>query len=39
MPSAVVPAEDNALINLRHPAFEEVKPYGPVDLVIDDRLQ
>ena len=39
VPSAVVPAEDNVLINPRHPAFEEVETHGPVDPEIDDRLR
>ncbi|MFB6231519.1 MAG: RES family NAD+ phosphorylase [Salinibacter sp.] len=39
VPSAVVPAEDNILINPEHPAFEEVKIEGPFDPEIDDRLQ
>lgn len=39
VPSAVVPAESNALINPRHPAFGEVEPHGPLDPEIDDRLR
>jgi len=39
VPSAVVPAEDNILINPGHPAFEEVIIEGPIDPEIDDRLQ
>jgi RES domain-containing protein len=39
VPSAVVPAEDNVLINPRHPAFQEVETEGPFDPEIDDRLQ
>lgn len=39
VPSAVVPAEDNVLINPRHPAFGEVETEGPFDPEIDDRLQ
>jgi RES domain-containing protein len=39
VPSAVVPAESNVLINPRHPAFEEVEIHGPVDPEIDERLQ
>ena len=39
VPSAVVPAEKNVLINPRHPAFEEVGIEGPFDPEIDDRLQ
>ena len=39
VPSAVVPAEDNILINPNHPAFGEVKTEGPFDPEIDDRLQ
>jgi RES domain-containing protein len=39
VPSAVVPAESNVLINPRHPAFEEIEIHGPVDPEIDDRLQ
>ena len=39
VPSAVVPAEDNVLINPSHPAFEEVTIAGPFDPEIDDRLQ
>lgn len=39
VPSAVVPAEDNVLINPRHPAFKEVEIHGPFDPEIDDRLQ
>ena len=38
VPSAVVPAEDNALINPKHPRFEEVTIDGPFDPDIDDRL-
>lgn len=39
VPSAVVPAESNVLINPRHRAFEEIEVHGPVDPEIDDRLQ
>jgi len=39
VPSAVVPAEDNLLINPEHAAFEEVEIEGPFDPEIDDRLQ
>lgn len=39
VPSAVVPAEDNVLINPSHPAFEEGIIEGPFDPEIDDRLQ
>jgi RES domain-containing protein len=39
VPSAVVPAESNVLVNPRHPAFEEIEVHGPVDPEIDDRLQ
>ena len=39
VPSAVVPAEDNVLINPVHPAFGEVEREGPFDPEIDDRLQ
>ena len=38
VPSAVVPAEDNALINPKHPRFEEAAIDGPLDPDIDDRL-
>ena len=38
VPSAVVPAEDNVLINPEHPRFEEVTIDGPLDPDIDDRL-
>lgn len=38
VPSAVVPAEDNVLINPEHPRFEEVTIDGPFDPDIDDRL-
>ena len=38
VPSAVVPAEDNALINPDHPRFEEGTSDGPLDPDIDDRL-
>jgi hypothetical protein len=39
VPSAVVPAEGNVLVNPRHRAFGEVQPYGPVELEIDERQQ
>lgn len=39
VPSAVVPAESNVLINPRHPAFGEVERQGPLDPEIDERLQ
>jgi len=39
VPSAVVPAESNVLINPRHPAFGEVETQGPLDPEIDERLQ
>ena len=39
VPSAVVPAEDNVLINPNHPAFGDVETEGPFDPEIDDRLQ
>jgi RES domain-containing protein len=39
VPSAVVPAESNVLVNPRHRAFQEVEPYGPVDPEIDERQQ
>ena len=38
VPSAVVPAEDNVLVNPKHPRFEEVTIDGPLDPDIDDRL-
>jgi Uncharacterized conserved protein len=38
VPSAVVPAEDNVLINPQHARFEEVTVGGPLDPDIDDRL-
>jgi RES domain-containing protein len=38
VPSAVVPAEDNVLINPEHPRFEEMTIEGPFDPDIDDRL-
>lgn len=38
VPSAVVPAEDNVLINPEHARFEEVTIEGPLDPDIDDRL-
>lgn len=38
VPSAVVPAEDNVLINPEHSRFEEVTIEGPFDPDIDDRL-
>ena len=38
VPSAVVPAEDNVLINPEHSRFEEVTIDGPLDPDIDDRL-
>jgi len=38
VPSAVVPAEDNVLVNPEHPRFEEVTIDGPLDPDIDDRL-
>lgn len=39
VPSAVVPAENNILLNPRHPAFEKVETEGPFDPEIDERLQ
>jgi RES domain-containing protein len=39
VPSAVVPGEDNVLINPRHPAFEEVETEGSFDPENDDRLR
>jgi len=38
VPSAVVPAEDNVLINPNQPGFEEMTIEGPFDPDIDDRL-
>jgi len=38
VPSAVVPAENNVLINPDHPRFEEMTIEGPFDPDIDDRL-
>lgn len=38
VPSAVVPAEDNVLINPDHPGVEEMTIEGPFDPDIDDRL-
>lgn len=39
VPSAVVPAETNLLINPAHLAFEEIEVEGPFDPEIDERLQ
>jgi len=38
VPSAVVPAEENVLVNPEHPEFEAVTIDGPFDLEVDDRL-
>lgn len=39
VPSAVVPSEDNVLINPSHPGFEDVQIDGPFDPEIDERLR
>jgi RES domain-containing protein len=39
VPSAVVPPEDNVLINPRHSAFEQISTDGPFDPEIDNRLR
>lgn len=39
VPSAVVPAEGNILINPNHFAFEKMEIEGPFDPEIDNRLQ
>lgn len=39
VPSAVVPSEENVLINPRHPSMDEVAIDGPFDPEIDPRLQ
>jgi RES domain-containing protein len=38
VPSVVVPAEDNVLINPAHPRMEDVTIDGPFDPDIDERL-
>lgn len=38
VPSAVVPAEDNVLINPEHVRFEKVTIDGPFDPDVDERL-
>ena len=38
VPSAVVPAEENVLVNPEHPEFEAVTVDGPFDPEVDDRL-
>lgn len=39
VPSAVVPAEENILVNPNHSAFEKMEIEGPFDPEIDNRLQ
>jgi RES domain-containing protein len=38
VPSAVVPAEENVLVNPGHPNFESVTVDGPFNPEVDDRL-
>jgi RES domain-containing protein len=38
VPSAVVPRENNVLLNPEHPNFENVTVEGPLDPDLDDRL-
>lgn len=39
VPSAVVPAETNVLINPRHPSMDRIEIIGPIDPEIDERLR
>lgn len=38
VPSVVVPAEENVLVNPEHPEFKAVTVDGPFDPEVDDRL-
>jgi len=38
VPSAVVPAEKNVLLNPNHPGMERIEISGPFDPEVDDRL-
>lgn len=38
VPSAVIPAEQNFLVNPTHPDFKEILVEGPFDIELDHRL-
>jgi len=38
VPSVIVPAESNFLLNPRHPAFERIEIGPPEELRLDPRL-
>jgi RES domain-containing protein len=38
LPSAIVPAERNFLLNPAHPKFRQVRVHKPVDFAFDARL-
>lgn len=38
VPSAIVPAERNFLLNPAHPKFRQLRPHKPVEFVFDPRI-